>query len=339
MPRLSTAVIRGLLIVVVTAAVARTVAWDRLGEQLHLGFVLGILAAQPLGWATAAVQSWRHALLITDPPPRFLPVFAAFLLASGLNHLMPARTGELVKASYLHAHLGIPLGVGVAAVMVERVLDVLLLAMMALAGMGLLALETRYAWVAGAMIVGILAGAALLMPRLGRAERTLDRWLERRQWPLIAAIVLPMLRHLDSHLSQRRLLAVTALTLGAWLLVGGLYAVFLDLAGDRPVTVANCALLVITTSVGIAIPILPGGLLTFEGAAVLTLTGAGYGFDAAVLLAIGLRLCIVVTIVPIAMMILAANGTGLGALWRMRQSGDAAVAAADQNLRRAKPTP
>jgi len=315
-PRYSLAV-RAALIMAVFAVAGWALDWSRLAGRINAEFLFGILAAQPFILASTAIQSWRHALLISDPPPPFRAAFCGFILATGLNNLLPARSGELVKASYLHAHYGIPVGVGLAAVTVERLLDILMLLLMAVASMTVITLDGRWAWIPALLIPFIALGMAIVPSRLGRLEEGLARWLGQRRWPVIAGVVLPMLRHARTHMSGRRLAGMALLTAAAWIVGAGFYAVFLGLAGDGFPTLTSCAMLVVVTAVGIAIPILPSGLVTFEGAAVLALTANGYDLNSAFALAIGLRLCMWCTILPLSMLILARRGTGLGSVMRM----------------------
>lgn len=316
--RHSSLVIRTTLITAVIVMVVRVIDWQRLLGQVHGGgFIIGILAAQPFILASMALQSWRHGLLIAKPPPPFLAVFAAFVLATGLNVILPARVGELIKASYMHARCGVPLGVGLGAVAVERLLDVLTLAVMGCVGALMLAVDRRWAWGLGLAIPVIVLGAALLFSRLGRIEGVAAAWLERRRWPVIAGIALPMLRHIGDHMSSRLLARVAALTALGWINCGIAYMVFIDRAGDGWPGFPTSLLLLVTTSVGGAIPILPGGIATFEGAAVLTLTTNGYDINAALILAVGLHLCLWATVLPIAMSVLAFQGTGLRSILAM----------------------
>ncbi len=62
--------------------------------------------------------------------------------------------------------------------------------------------------------------------------------------------------------------------------------VFLSLAGSIPIGLSGALLVFVMTTLGGAIPALPGGLGTYEAAAVIALRSLGYSFDEAMALAL-----------------------------------------------------
>lgn len=270
---LSLWVIRPLFGIVLSAAclvaLARTgVSLEGIGRGLEHGNPAVLVPAVALYFGGILVRSVRWGFLL--PGRRLSPVllFRTLVIGFMVNDLLPLRLGELARIVLLAKNASTPVGVSIASIVVERVLDGL--ALIALLGLGM-ALVGRAEWllqltIASAFFVGltiVLLGAALA-PRLARAiARAITA-------PLPGKIQDPLRRLVDGTLDGLRPithpgigLSVLALSLLAWGIEATMYVVIMAgfnvpdavAAGPFGAAVANLTTL---------IPSSPGYVGTFD---------------------------------------------------------------------------
>ena len=251
---------------------------------------------------------YLRALGINAPASVSAPVFVAGLALS----ITPGKAGELLKCVWLNQRTGTPVAMSAPAVVMERLTDVISVALLGLTGV--LLLPTTIALVVGGLLilglaVGLLAGSrygvkALELP-------VLRRWRE----PLAQS------QHgIRRLMSPRILVAAVALSFLAWAAEGLALWVIIRGLGDE-------------VAVGIALPIsaaaallgavtaLPGGLVGFEGSMVALLGQAGLPAATAALATLLTRL---------ATLWLAVIVGGLAWLWLVRTGRRRAAALAGE---------
>ena len=244
---------------------------------------VGVALAQfPPGWFAAAAglavcnyalryvrwMMYLKALDIRVPASISLSVFTAGLALS----ITPGKVGELLKGVWLSEKAGVPVTRSAPAVVMERLTDVVSVALLALVGLALLP-----------PLVGILIGSVLavgLVLGLVAASRF-----------GLALLHLPGLRRWREPLSQsqaglRTLMAprmlVAAVVLGglAWAAEGlALWVIARGL--NEPLTLALALPISAIAALVGAITALPGGLIGFEGSMVALLRQAGLSVAAA----------------------------------------------------------
>ena len=281
---------RWLVLGLLTAAVfAGLLAY---GDLRHIG---GLLAADPVSAARAVGAAAALALvnyglrflrwhlylraLGIEAPLRAvsLPVFLAGLALS----ITPGKAGELLKSLWLRRLAGVPVAASAPAVVMERLTDVVSVALLGLTG--LLLLPTPFLLIAGGLLaVGIGAGW-LAASRFGSA---LLRLPGLRRWAEPLAQSQEGLRRL----MRPRMLAM-AIGLGflAWAAEGlALWVIIVGIGG----WVDPMAALPISAAAALAgaVTALPGGLVGFEGSMVVLLQQAGLTAPAASLATLLTRL-------------------------------------------------
>ena len=205
---------------------------------------------------------YLRALGINAPASVSAPVFVAGLALS----ITPGKAGELLKCVWLNQRTGTPVAMSAPAVVMERLTDVISVALLGLTGV--LLLPTTIALVVGGLLILGLAVGLVAASRYG-----------------VKALELPVLRRWREPLAQsqhgirrlmspRILVAAVALSFLAWAAEGLALWVIIRGLGDE-------------VAVGIALPIsaaaallgavtaLPGGLVGFEGSMVALLGQAG----------------------------------------------------------------
>tara|TARA_A100000171_G_C2137337_1_gene151379 strand:- start:651 stop:1655 length:1005 start_codon:yes stop_codon:yes gene_type:complete len=267
------------------------------------------LTVQPIILCALLFLAIRHVLLIGSPRIKLRVAFRAMILAQGLNLILPARLSELLKATYLRDHANVPLSTGISAIVLERTVDIIILS-----ALGFVALVNYFDRGDFATTSSLGFILIILMVTFIRSPSPVFRVIHM----LPSARLIDFLERTYFHFST------TAKTRIFWqaLLLGGLtwglsYAnilVFLQLAGSIPVGLSGALLVFVMTTLGGAIPALPGGLGTYEAAAVIALRSLGYSFEEAVALSLVMHASQLVLPFILAMLIMLTERLGISSL-------------------------
>lgn len=205
---------------------------------------------------------YLRALGINAPASVRVPVFVAGLALS----ITPGKVGELLKSVWLHQRTGTPVAASAPAVVMERLTDVISVALLGLTGVLLLPTAIALA-VGGLLLIGLTVGL-LAASRYG--EKALELPVLRR-WRESLAQSQDGLRRL---MAPRMLAPAVALGFLAWAAEGlALWVIIRGLGGEVAIGVA----LPISAAAALlgAVTALPGGLVGFEGSMVALLSQAG----------------------------------------------------------------
>lgn len=255
----------------------------------------GLLAADPAGAARGVGAAAALALLnyglrflrwhlylralgIEAPLGRVsLPVFLAGLALS----ITPGKVGELLKSVWLRRLSGVPVAASAPAVVMERLTDVVSVALLGLTG--LLLLPAPFLLIAGGLLAAGVGAGWLAASRFGSALLGLPvvrRWRE----PLgqsqegLRRLMRPRMLAMAVGLG---FLAWAAEGLALWVIIVGIGGQ-VDLGAALPISAA--------AALAGAITALPGGLVGFEGSMVALLQQAGLTASAAALATLLTRL-------------------------------------------------
>ena len=279
----------------------------------HFDFqaVKNILLVQPLVFLCLLMAAFRFRVLLGNPHPPFLSVFKAVLLTYGLNNLLPGRVGELLKVSYLKEHGRVPIPKGLAAVLMERVMDVLFLGSLTLIGIEIFwAGMTFQPWVA---LILVALGLLFLIPRW---ENLLARLLRRLPWGSFREGLEAWLQEVAKGIREHRFFKALPFGLAGWGFSFFLVALFLHFSGVIPLGRWEALAVFIGSTVGLAIPALPGGMGTYEAGAVFVLRQLGFPWEKALSIAVTLHLSQILFSVAGAVFVMATERMGLSGLIR-----------------------
>jgi uncharacterized membrane protein YbhN (UPF0104 family) len=265
---------------------------------------LGVVAVQAL----VRAARWR-LLLPHRPDGSRVPVRAslgAMLVGYLGNAVMPARLGEVVRATLIGRREGIGAPEAVGSVVLERMVDVLVLAAL---GVGAAILLAAPGWMATAAVMGLaIAGGGLAVAGLGGLVASRGGPSRAPAW---VGRIAPLARLVSRVAEGARvvdrpgiIVGAAALTVAAWLLDASIFwlvsrSLGLELSPVAAMLVSAMAVL------STAVPTAPGYIGTFELAAVAAAGVAGVFGDAAVAFAF---LAHVVALVPLSL-------AGAAALW------------------------
>lgn len=303
----NTGVRTAISILVLCVAIAYLVTRDQCCS-MDSKLLLAAAAIQPVNLLVIATVGWRFVLLAHPPRPGSWSSFKASMLATGLNILAPARGGDFIRLTYLRQREGVPLGAGLSISIIERVADLIVLSAMAII-VASLVLQSQ-------VIVPILAIAALGVGLIMLAA-LLPLWLAilHRIFP---AAMANFLASVMAETAARIRDGKIFLALGASVVFMGLgllaTLIFFRIATEQEFSLTLAAMVLVFASLGGAIPILPGGLATFEAGVIAALLYGGYSASDALKLAVVYRLQQYVLATPLALLVASRERVGLSAM-------------------------
>ncbi|HMM38439.1 MAG TPA: lysylphosphatidylglycerol synthase transmembrane domain-containing protein [Desulfovibrio sp.] len=245
---------------------------------------------------------------ITGPRATLAQTTMTCVLGNGLNSIFPARLGELGKALYLKRHAGIPVRESLGLIFWERFADlnmILLLAVLASYVSG-----KEFFWLPLAVgLAGIWLGVAaiILFPAM--------RGFIPRLIPVqgLRDICADMLAHFAAITTPAFLLRLVSLSALTWTMLAATFAYIVNevtgLGG-----MAMILTVYVASSLSFLIPSSPGGLGLFEATMVFAFEWYGINKEAALTIAVLLRLTQCVPTVVIAISFLSREQLSLKAL-------------------------
>lgn len=275
-------------------------------ESRHL---LSALYVQPIVLMGLFVQGVRHAVLIDRPNLTYITATKAVTLAQGLNLLIPARLAEFLKATYLRDRAQVSISVGLSAVLLERTVDLIIVGTL-----GLICLFFFAAMVNKVLVVGLVLVALVIIMVALWGRRGIYAFSRLLPWPRLAAFIEQAYAHFGSILRQGQFFVGLILGLIAWALSYANVAILLSVAGDVPVGAFDALLVFVSTTIGGAVPALPGGVGAYEAAAVFALMPLGYPFHEALALAITIHAAQLVLPLLLSLLLLVSERVGLAGL-------------------------
>ena len=242
------------------------------------------LAIQPLVIIGLILQSIRFGLLAGLSHTQIRRPFSAVLLCQGLNLVLPGRVAEVFKATYLRCYAGVPLSSGMAAVFLERGVDILIVVLLGIVGILMLSKGSNWFAFFGA---GILMLFLISIPFIENRLLLLTKLLP---WVRLRGFFENFLQHVADKVRGGTFYYALALGVMAWLTSLANIYLFVNIAGTKPVDFGGIVLLFVATTIGGGVPALPGGFGGYETAAVLALKPYGYSFEEALPLVIAMHL-------------------------------------------------
>jgi uncharacterized protein (TIRG00374 family) len=190
--------------------------------------------------------------------PSALGLTRIMYLAWFANCVTVARLGDAYRGYLLKKEAGVSFAVTLGTVLAERLLDLLVMAVMMGAGVlvvfgGSLPAEAARALAAGVVLAGMGVGGLLCLRRFGWAfEKVLPERLRAHYHRLEHGVV-------GSLRGRRSLALLTAYSVGGWVLEGtALYAT--AAAVGVPISVAGALVVALAASLLTTVPVTPAGL-------------------------------------------------------------------------------
>jgi uncharacterized protein (TIRG00374 family) len=233
-------------------------------EDAHVGFILLAVVAFGGGYFFQAVR-WRR--IANTPRPGLRRFYEMVICGLACNNVLPVRIGELLRAGWLSREAPMPGGRALGTVALDRVCDVVTLAVMLV--IGIQAVPTP-GWlkriVVGALVVVVLLAVVLVFARWYTRARERDRRTRGR----VRRIVRDTIDMLGEPVGRRRAASWLGLSAVTWTL--GTIAVYLvGQAVDIDLAVLDAVFISSALALGVAIPSSPGYVGTYQWLGVASL--------------------------------------------------------------------
>lgn len=256
----------------------QAVRWELFYEQRW-----NLLASLGISLTSFVMIGQRLRILAGGKRISFANGFRANIFAAGYLLVLPARLGELVKPLHFRLTSGIPFAEGLGVVLLERTMDIFLLASLAV---GTLGSRTDNAVWPTVLILLVALSVIVMYPwwiRLGRAV------LVRLPGSRLREIGSKALEQMQRLSEARKHPLAWIYGVLAWSCSLGVVIFLLGSTASLSLSPVDCALVFVAGSIGFAAALLPGGAGTFEAAVTGTLHWLGVPLGEAVTLAILLR--------------------------------------------------
>lgn len=264
-----------------------------------------MLTIQPILVAAIFLFSLRFAYLMPAPKPSFFKVFKSLTLTMGLNNMLPGRISELVKPAYLKENGGVPIRTSLATVFLERMIDVLILCILATACVATQLFNVNLLWVFIFLIL------LVCVPLFYFFERSISQFVIQHTKFKYRSVVEYLITYTSTALRRRYFYIAIVCSIGGWLLSFLAVAIFLAMSVGPQIGGIGAFTVFVATVIGIAIPAIPGGFGTYEAGAVMVLKEYGIGYEKSLAIAIALHLSQIVFYVLGAVMILTVEKVGI----------------------------
>ena len=281
--------------------------------------VLYILALQPLVLLCALAMTKRFEVLLQSPGVPYRTIFKAIILANGINVILPARLSEVLKATYINEKTGHSVSRSVSAVVLERIGDIMVFLSLAFASLGSVLFRVNAVYLS-AIALAIILGLATL----AGSQRLIVGFAERLRSPLLSRFLKQFVTHAAGSLRSRSFYVGQMYGVLAWSCSYLLMTIFIEFNGSISLGFSQTMVLFTATTVGLLIPLLPGGMGTYEAAAVYVLKGFGYSFEEALALALALHLSQLLLFFVLSLVIVAREHLGISRLIKRLRSLSAA---------------
>lgn len=231
---------------------------------------------------------WR-VLLTSEKPMTILSVFLANMAGYVGNAVLPARTGELIRAAYIGKKENIPISFALATGLTERLMDVValvILGALSLSFTGLISSVVRASLNIMGSIGSISLAGIVLLPRYANfIEHLVNRLpiLNEKQKEKLHSVIHSFLTGLASLLDLRRVALFVGLTGLVWL-TDATGIVFLSYILSLSLTLPQAFVFLAALGLSSAIPSTPGYVGVYQFAAILALTPFGVSEAGAVAL-------------------------------------------------------
>jgi uncharacterized protein (TIRG00374 family) len=264
--------------------------WTSLSDIQPLFLVLTLLTVLVTPVVKAA--RWRVLFYPQRPAAGLVPLSSLIVIGQAVNFFVPGRWGELVRTYLGGEELGIGKSYVLGTIAAEKLLDLVMLALLAAVLVPMVALDRR-TWQSTSAIVAAVA-VVLVVGLFLAGRRVWLRWAEKvlvRFSPAAGQRWQGRLQSLMDGLSvlsaARAAPAIWGWTLVCWLLAGLTNWFLLMAFGLAPDWLAAMFVLVVLQG-GVAVPTTPGKIGVFQYLCVAAL--AVFGVDAAVGFGYGLVL-------------------------------------------------
>lgn len=258
-------------------------------QYLSVNFLLCALLLQPLVLINLIISAKRFQYMAVPDKEVGLPLFIrVMILSCGLNFVLPGRLAELIKPTFLSEHANIGYAHLLAALTLEKLYDLQTIGL-------LIILLVAYHAVNSMMLLWLTIGvtSTVLLFLLPYMKPIINMFVRCVPTITLRTLITNSYNHSYEILKKRSPLPIFILSILAWLVMLMIFWCFVFLAAGIKLSLIHTVMLLVCAIVGGAVPLLPAGFGLFEAGAIYALSRAGFDFNHALGLAIGLHLTLI----------------------------------------------
>lgn len=194
------------------------------------------------------------------------------LICLGYNNILPAKAGDVIKVAYLARQTSAPLTVVAPAILWERLLDAVFLALMGIASAAQLGMGGSVGF-----SLGLLGALGFLFWVARHYTAFFHRLYAYIPSPKITQALHTLHNHAVDGITVAYVMRGTLLTLLVWCIYFAVFCIGMTLVAGFDLSILQMLVVFTVLAVGAALPSSPGSLGVYEGAIVLGLSWYGIG--------------------------------------------------------------
>lgn len=227
-----------------------------------------------------------------------LESFEAIGISAFLNFILPAKLGELSKIIYLKKVYGFNANNTFSVLILERVFDVLFLGFFSMM-IATIFLNNALILESSLVFIGLTALFFILVK-----SKKFKKLLKKITSKVVRANLLKIVSNLEKALNRRTFTTTLLLTLLVWVTYFLTVFIFLKFATSFNLTFIEIFTVFVISSIAMSIPLLPGGVGTYQAGIVFALGLYGVGKEEALMIGLVLHLMILIPSVIVVLFIL-----------------------------------
>lgn len=276
----------GILLTLVILGVS-SIDLNLIEQHINLNILLAIIIVQPVVILSIMAAGKRLSILsgtIGYTSVKFSTGFKATIISYGAGLLLPVRISEFLKPVYIRNQSKISLSAALTAIFLERVSDMAILGLFACYGaIYFLDIDlSKTLFLTGFLMASIYFSL--------RAEQSLIHLAKLIPSLIWRNFVIKIIQICTEKLRQKSTYIAFLYGLVAWALSFINVIIFLKFLGIDSIGMRGYIAIFLGSTIGGAVPALPGGFGTYEASVAYILKGYGFGLDESLVIALSLHI-------------------------------------------------
>lgn len=253
-----------------------------LGTSLHAFSMFSVLLMLFVALLSMLPMAMR-LMFLSGKKLRFLKSVQAIFIGQGMNNILPAKLGEIVKVFYIHSATGLRRSRGLELVFWERFSDLNVLLIMA----------GSVLWATGRNdyiipLVVVVAGTWIVLGVLRWCPDFSKRLIRLIPWQRVQDSAQVFHVEIACRFEPRFFVHLAIYSTAFWVIAASLTGIAFGAAGLY-LTMPQWLAVFVVSSLGLALPGAPGGLGVYEASVIISSMWFGVDKESALALAIVLR--------------------------------------------------
>ncbi len=249
---------------------SQDILWGMIANQPLL--LIGII---PIGMRLSLFACKNQSLLKTS--------CKASILSIGLNVIIPVRLSEFIKPIILNLDANVKISAGISALFLERISDLMIIVLISFFAISFTWLKISINYLC--LLIGFIV---LLLCLLKYSKRyNLTKFIP---WKNIRKLYVDIIKNISENLKNGVLKKGLFYGSLGWVCSFLSVFIFMKVAGSIELSIFECLILFLATTLAIAVPSLPSGVGSFEAGATWVLQSNGYSIEEAFVLSVGLHI-------------------------------------------------